>query len=132
MTLKAMATARRNLAQRIGRFLDGLDREKRAPTVWECSCLDDALLLLESESYPAGEAAMMRAEKSDVFGTPDAAAKIAPAAQIRPPGGLGPEGRGLLRVVPPRTAARPRGPAPVAAATAPAPGLRRDLTGDRC
>lgn len=72
------------MAQRIARFLDHLDHGQRSPTPWECWCLEDALLLLESESYPAGEDAMMRAEKSDVFGTPDAIARIAPTAQIRP------------------------------------------------
>jgi hypothetical protein len=88
MTLKAMATARRNLAQRIGRFLAQLDRESRMPTLGECWCVEDALLLLESMSYPAGEDAMMRAEKSDVFGTSEAIARITPGTQIRPVLGL--------------------------------------------
>jgi hypothetical protein len=84
MTLKAITTARRNLAQRIARFLGQLDRDTRAPTVWECWCLENALVLLESASYPAGEDAMMRAEKPDVFGTADAIGRIATAPQIRP------------------------------------------------
>jgi hypothetical protein len=35
----ATNTARRNLAQRVERFLGDLDREGRAPTLWECWCL---------------------------------------------------------------------------------------------
>jgi hypothetical protein len=79
----ATRTARRNLTHRIERFLDGLDCEGRAPTLWETWCLEEALLLLESMNYAGGEQAMMQAEKADIFGTPKAVALIAPSAAVR-------------------------------------------------
>jgi hypothetical protein len=84
MNPSAVKTAQRNLASRIERFLDGLDRESRAPSLRETWCLEDALLLLESMSYAGGEHAMMQAEKADIFGTPKALALIVPTAQLRP------------------------------------------------
>src|SRR5476649_546881 len=83
MNPSAVKTAQRNLAWRIERFLDGLDRDGRAPSLWETWCLEDALLLLESMSYAGGEQAMMQVEKADIFGTPKALALIAPTAQLR-------------------------------------------------
>ncbi len=60
----ALATACRNVADRIDRFLTGLDRAKRPPNRRELFWLRAALANLEAASYPAGEDAMDRAERS--------------------------------------------------------------------
>jgi hypothetical protein len=66
MTLNptARATARRNVAERIDRFLDGLRRARRAPNRRELFWLRDALANLEQGQYPAGEDAMDKAERT--------------------------------------------------------------------
>lgn len=67
LTVKAVATARRNLAQRIQRFLDALDREKRGLTAWEADQLATALRYLGSGAYREGEEAMLRTERAEAF-----------------------------------------------------------------
>ena len=62
MTQKSVATARRNLAYRIMRYLDALDEEKRRPSLHEGEQLLKALAKLKSTDYPDGEVAMMWAE----------------------------------------------------------------------
>ncbi len=69
----ARATARRNVAERIDRFLAGLDRAKRQPNRRELFWLRAALSNLEENSYPAGEEAMDRAERT--LPIPDHAAR---------------------------------------------------------
>ena len=63
MTVPAMATARRNVVERIARFLDDLERDGREPRHWQGSQVRAALSALERGNYPAGEDAMMRAER---------------------------------------------------------------------
>ena len=58
----AVVAARRNVAQRIERFLAGLDRAHRPPNRRELYYLRQALHKLEAGQYPEGEDAMMRAE----------------------------------------------------------------------
>jgi hypothetical protein len=58
------ATARRNLLQRIDRFVTALERSQRPPTAHEAQGVLDALASLELRLYPLGEEAMMRVEKA--------------------------------------------------------------------
>ena len=67
MTVQAMATARRNVVERIARFLNDLERDRREPSHWEGDQGRHALAALERQNYPAGEDAMMRAERPDIF-----------------------------------------------------------------
>lgn len=72
MTLSttAVATARRNLAQRIGRLIKPLETEGREPTPWEAHYTAIALQLLEAERYPDGEWMALHAEREDTFNAP--------------------------------------------------------------
>ena len=56
----AVATARRNVAQRIERFLNGLERAGRLPNRHH---LREAFQKLEAGQYPEGEDAMLKAER---------------------------------------------------------------------
>jgi hypothetical protein len=66
MTLNptALATARRNVAERIDRFLTGLERARRLPNRRELFWLRGALENLEEGRYQAGEEAMDKAERT--------------------------------------------------------------------
>ena len=66
MTLNptALATARRNMAERIDRFLAGLDRARRLPNRRELFWLRAALANLGESGYSAGEEAMDKAERT--------------------------------------------------------------------
>lgn len=66
MTLNptARATARRNVADRIDRFLIALERAKRDPNRRELFWLREALAGLEESHYPDGENAMDNAERA--------------------------------------------------------------------
>jgi hypothetical protein len=57
------ATARRNLFQRIDRFVTALEHAQRSPTPQEAQGILNGLGWLELELYPLGEDAMMRVEK---------------------------------------------------------------------
>lgn len=72
MTLSttAVATARRNLAQRIGRLVSTMEKEPREPTPWEAHYTVIALQLLEAERYSDGEWVALQAEREDVFNAP--------------------------------------------------------------
>ena len=59
----AVATARRNVAQRIERFLNGLERAGRLPNRRELHHLREAFQKLEAGQYPEGEDAMLNAER---------------------------------------------------------------------
>jgi hypothetical protein len=65
MTLNptAQATARRNVVERIDRFLNGLRRTQRLPNRRELFWLRDALAKLQEGQHPAGEDAMDKAER---------------------------------------------------------------------
>ena len=69
MNPRAMATARRNLAQRIARCLDAIARESRDPNAVEVSFILSALGHLAVDLWPNGEQAMMKAERA-VTATP--------------------------------------------------------------
>jgi hypothetical protein len=66
MTLNptARATARRNVADRIDRFLKGLERTGRQPNRRELFWLHKALANLQEGQYPGGEEAMDKAERA--------------------------------------------------------------------
>jgi hypothetical protein len=64
MSPRALATARRNLAQRIDRFIDSLEREGRDPNRLEADFALSALGHLAVDQWPMGEDAMMRAERA--------------------------------------------------------------------
>ncbi len=66
MTLNptARATARRNVAERIDRFVNGLQRAQRLPNHRELFWLRHALVNLQEGQYPAGEEAMDKAERA--------------------------------------------------------------------
>jgi hypothetical protein len=74
MTLNpvARATARRNVADRIDRFLNGLQGARRLPNRRELFWLRDALVNLEQGQYPEGEDAVDKAER--MLAIPDHAA----------------------------------------------------------
>jgi hypothetical protein len=59
----AIATARRNVAQRTGRFLNGLERAGRPPNRRELYYLREAFQKLEAGQYPEAEDAMLKAER---------------------------------------------------------------------
>ena len=66
MTLNptARASARRNVAERVGRFLNALQRARRQPNRRELFWLRHALVNLQDAAYPAGEEAMDKAERT--------------------------------------------------------------------
>jgi len=66
MTLNptARATACRNVADRIDRFLKGLERTGRQPNRRELFWLHEALANLQEGQYPGGEEAMDKAERA--------------------------------------------------------------------
>src|SRR4051794_28229318 len=59
----AIDTARCNLAQRIGRRHTEIEKAGREPDADEGAHLLEAVACLETANYPAGEDAMMQAEK---------------------------------------------------------------------
>jgi len=59
----ARGTARRNVAERIDRLLNGLQRAQRPPTRRELFWLRQALVNLQEGQSPAGEDAMDKAER---------------------------------------------------------------------
>jgi hypothetical protein len=69
MTLNptARTTARRNVAERIDRLLNGLEGARRQPNRRELFWLRDALVNLQEGQYPAGEDAMDKAERALVI-----------------------------------------------------------------
>jgi len=66
MTVQEVATARGNAVERIARLLDDLERDGRKPSHWEGDHVRYALAAVERRNYPAGEDAMMRAERPDL------------------------------------------------------------------
>ena len=66
MTLNpiASATARRNVADRIDRLLNGLQHARRLPNRHELFWLRRALENLQESQYPEGEDAMDKAERA--------------------------------------------------------------------
>ena len=59
----AHVTARHNLAERIGRFLDALAKANLNPDYWEGEHIVQALTCLDMGEFPRGERAMMAAER---------------------------------------------------------------------
>ncbi len=57
-------TARRNVAERIDRFLNRLQSARRQPNRRELFWLREALMKLQEGQYPAGEDAMDKAERT--------------------------------------------------------------------
>ena len=64
---KALVTARRNLAQRIERFLVDPDRATVESDAWEAEHVQKALACLEMDDHAAGEWAMLKVEKAEAF-----------------------------------------------------------------
>lgn len=73
-----LATARRNVTQRIARFIEALEEAPREPDPWECEHVQRALSALDELDFARGEQAMMWAEWSPDRRSPDAAAKLLP------------------------------------------------------
>ena len=69
MDSTAIATARRNLAQRIGKLVAKLEKEAREPTLWEQHYAVIALQHLELERYRDGEDEIFRADAEHIFNT---------------------------------------------------------------
>lgn len=63
--MKAAATAKRNLAQRIERFLDAAG--DRPLTQWESDLLCSAMALLKTGQHRVGEDVLMQVERPDVY-----------------------------------------------------------------
>jgi hypothetical protein len=65
MTLNpvARATARRNVADRFDRFLNGLQQAQRQPNRRELYWLRQALVSLQEADYPSGEDGIDKAER---------------------------------------------------------------------
>jgi hypothetical protein len=64
LNLTARATARRNVAERIDRFLNSLQSARRLPNRRELFWLRETLVNLQEGQYPAGEDAMDKAERT--------------------------------------------------------------------
>jgi hypothetical protein len=66
MTLNptALATARRNVAERFDRFLNVLRHARREPNRRELFWLRQALVSLQDADYPSGEDAIDKAERT--------------------------------------------------------------------
>ena len=77
----AFATARRNVTQRIARFIEGLEQPPREPDPWESHHVLRALAALDELDFPRGEQAMMWAEWAPERRSPDAMATLPPVRQ---------------------------------------------------
>lgn len=75
LTLKAQQTARRNLAQRMERFLDGAG--DRPLTQWETDLLCRVLALLKTGQHRVGEDVMIEVERPDLYCSDKALAAVA-------------------------------------------------------
>ena len=73
----AIATARRNLAQRMERFLGSVESEARPLTQWETDLLCQALAHLENSYFRVGEDVMLYVERADLYWSPKARADVA-------------------------------------------------------
>lgn len=76
MTQKAVTTARRNLAYRIGAQLDVIAEAARQPDPWELHYLVLALDHLKTGDYAEGERAMMWGEMAPASRSPKMAADL--------------------------------------------------------
>lgn len=76
MSPAALATGRRNIVQRIARFIEALERAPREPDPWEGEHVQRALVALDELDYPRGEQAMMWAEWPPERRSPDAMTKL--------------------------------------------------------
>jgi hypothetical protein len=77
----ALATARRNVTQRIARFIEALEQAPREPDLWECVHVMRALAALDELDFPRGEQAMMWAEWAPERRSPNAMATLPPVHQ---------------------------------------------------
>ena len=80
-TTTALATARRNVLQRITRFIEWLEKAPREPDPWEGEHVQRALAALEELDFPRGEQVMMWAEWPPGRRALDAMAKLQPVHQ---------------------------------------------------
>lgn len=72
----ALATRRRNIVQRIGRFIEALEQAPREPDLWECAHVQRALVAPDELDFPRGEQAMMSAEWPPERRSPDALTEL--------------------------------------------------------
>ena len=79
MTLSptAIATARRNLAQRMERYLEAAERDGKSLGPWETDLLCRVVALLETGGYRMGEDVMLYVERPDLYCTPKVLADVA-------------------------------------------------------
>jgi hypothetical protein len=93
----ALATARRNVAQRIARFIEALEQAPREPDLWECKHVMRALAALDELDFPRGEQAMMWAEWKLERRSPDAMATLSPVRQRMSTAQLRQQFEGIMR-----------------------------------
>ena len=76
LTEEADAAARRSLANRMERFLDGVDRAERRLTQWETNELCRVLALLQTGQYFIGKDVMRDVGQPDIYCTDNALAAV--------------------------------------------------------
>ena len=69
-SFKAVATARRNLLQRIEKLIVLIEKDGREPTPWEAHYTSLALDDLEEQRFAQGETTMAMAAEEKIFNTP--------------------------------------------------------------
>ena len=77
MTTKAAETARRNLVQRMERFLVTSESDRTPIGPWETNLLCRVLAHLQTGQFRAGEDAMLQVESPDLYRSPKALASVA-------------------------------------------------------
>ncbi len=77
MTMKAAETARRNLAQRLERYLVTAESDGTPIGPWETDLLCSVLAHLTTGQYRAGEDVMLHVERPDLYRSPKALASVA-------------------------------------------------------
>lgn len=77
MTMKAAETARRNLSQRMERFLVTVESDGKPLGPWETDLLCSVLAHLTNGQFRIGEDVMLQVERADLYCSPKALANVA-------------------------------------------------------
>jgi hypothetical protein len=72
----ASAAARRDLVQRIERFLDTVDKEARTLDAWETDLIGRVVTELEAGNFRMGDDVMLQVERPDLYRSPKAVAAV--------------------------------------------------------
>ncbi len=78
ITPSATAASRRNLVQRIERFLGAVDWEARSLDTWETDLIRRAIAKLQASDFVTGEYVMIKVERRDLYRSERAAAANGP------------------------------------------------------